>query len=633
LGSLVGLALLAGTTFLSYRAGNVVMDGGSHRVRQMASALGMKAAHLKLVLTAMQSIVDRQQGKVSDENLAAMQEASSVLLKHSEDLSRGLEGRDDGASAAELSKRVESLIRSITKDLPELIETTSKRSAAIEQEFNTIHKSLVAARGRVESSLDTFEAALQLRVFAADQEEAGKLKGASDSMPYIRKAVSNMVIAALESILEKNTGEVSAERIHDISRDAGYLEKNVPKLAEFAQTDDEKTMAQNVLRDTTALRTAINNDLIPLIKNGASEASGIRDTFRKFQTELARNASEVGAMLDRAAGASMSEAEKSMTAMKETGRSTFSRSMIVFLVSLLIVIPLTLLVATKITGAIRSVSSCMDESAAKVSDASGQLADAGRQLAEGASEQAAALEETSSSLEEIASMTKQNADNATQAANLVSEAERVVSETNVSMGRLIDSMGEISKASEETSKIIRTIDEIAFQTNLLALNAAVEAARAGEVGAGFAVVAEEVRNLAMRAADAARSTGSLIEGTVAKVRAGSSLVEQTGRAFEKVASTVNKSGDLIGEIAAASREQAEGIEQVSRAVSNMDVVVQRNCANAEETASASGQMSDQAEQMKEYVSGLLDLLGGDAKAKEKFRPQSSPPPPRLQKSS
>ncbi len=250
-------------------------------------------------------------------------------------------------------------------------------------------------------------------------------------------------------------------------------------------------------------------------------------------------------------------------------------------------------------------------SSEQIASASAQVASASQALAEGTSEQAAAVEETSSSLEEMSSMTKTNADNAAAANALMTEAKEIVAQAEASMEKLTRSMADVSKASEETSKIVKTIDEIAFQTNLLALNAAVEAARAGEAGAGFAVVAEEVRNLALRAAQAAKETSLLIEGTVGKVKDGTGLLEVTNKQFLEVAKSALKVAELVGEISAASREQALGIEQVSKAVTEMERVVQRNAASAEESASAAQEMSSQAAVLKkEVVENLMVVIGG-----------------------
>ena len=89
-------------------------------------------------------------------------------------------------------------------------------------------------------------------------------------------------------------------------------------------------------------------------------------------------------------------------------------------------------------------------------------------------------------------------------------------------------MRAINEGSRKIADIIGVIDGIAFQTNILALNAAVEAARAGEQGRGFAVVAGEVRSLAQRSAEAAREIKTLISGSVARVDAGTELVDRAG---------------------------------------------------------------------------------------------------------
>jgi methyl-accepting chemotaxis protein len=262
------------------------------------------------------------------------------------------------------------------------------------------------------------------------------------------------------------------------------------------------------------------------------------------------------------------------------------------------------------TAVLRRVTSALDDGAAQVAAAANQVSASSQVLAEGSSEQAASLEETSASLEEMSSMTKKNADHAQEAKTLANETRGAADGGTHDMREMTGAMNAIKVASDNIAKIIKTIDEIAFQTNILALNAAVEAARAGEAGMGFAVVAEEVRNLAQRSAQAAKDTAAKIEDCIAKSSHGVAISSKVSQRLEDIAGRTRDVDHLIAEIATASNEQKVGIEQVNVTVSQMDKVTQRNAAGAEEGASAAEELSTQAKALQEAIAELSQLVGG-----------------------
>jgi methyl-accepting chemotaxis protein len=240
--------------------------------------------------------------------------------------------------------------------------------------------------------------------------------------------------------------------------------------------------------------------------------------------------------------------------------------------------------------------------AASIAGASHEIAGGNAALSAHTATQSDAVHATVGSLRELSATVHRNAASADDGQRLVEAACFDAERGGRTVAAVIDTMASIKASSCKIVDIIGVINGIAFQTNILALNAAVEAARAGEQGRGFAVVATEVRTLAQRCTAAALEIKGLIGDSVAKVDAGSELVNTAGATMEQVVRSVREVASVIGSISAAGAGQSAEIGQVNLALAQIDDMTRQNAALAEQAHAESGRLHDESASLAHAVS-------------------------------
>lgn len=226
-------------------------------------------------------------------------------------------------------------------------------------------------------------------------------------------------------------------------------------------------------------------------------------------------------------------------------------------------------------------------SSRQIAQASQEVNSTAQSLSQSTCEMAASIEQTSAALEQLTGSVEHNLDNAR-----ATEAIALSAAESAQTGS--DAVNETIEAMKKIAAKISVIEDIAYQTNLLSLNASIEAARAGAHGAGFQVVASEVRKLATRSQTTATEINELTANNVA-------ISKHAGEMLAEMLPNIQKTACLVQEIATSSEEQAVGVKQINEAIAQMNTAIQQNAAASEQLAATAEELNDQSQDLMQEI--------------------------------
>ena len=471
-------------------------------------------------------------------------------------------------------------------------------------------------------------------------------------------AQSELILAAMDSIVDKDSGIIAPERMEIINGNVAALQKGIGRLGDIADTDEEKVEAKVLSENFDILANAIQKDLKNLIERAADSPEQFVKEFEKMDDTI----DEYGDGISTALTKFRDSVQEEMAEANEQARYVISRSMVVgwtvFGITLVVLLVLVYFIVRSIVQPIRNVVDMVEDIAQGEGDLTRRLnVDRNDELGElaawfnmfmeklqgvitklaenvsvlsaSATEMAAVSQQLASGSEEISSQTENVNRNTNDVRTNMDASAASTEELNTTVGTMASaveemtaSVGEIAsnasnsantaeeaariasaagqeisklqESAEEIGKVVQVIVDIAEQTKLLALNATIEAARAGEAGKGFAVVAGEVKELASQTAKSTDDIRSKVEA----------IQNNTGgavQAMRQIMDVIQKVNDMVQNIAASVEEQSATTNEISQNVTQASIAANEV---SEATNSSAGALSEVADNINDVTNSI-----------------------------
>jgi methyl-accepting chemotaxis protein len=538
--------------------------------KQVDQLTVLKTANLEMILAAMDTIVDKDEGQVQPERLAMIAETAKALSAGAPTVTSLAAAVGQPGLASDYAADVASVAKLIQGDLKALVETRGG-----DEKFDAIDDGIDGTGEKITVMLTELS---ELGGALANDSitHAQSLSSESVHVQFICGLIALAIVGGLQFIhggaIRRGVKGIrnSMQRIVDgdyetpvAGTDAGDEIGEMARAAEiFRLAGLEK---QHLEQQTAEDRSRSERESRERADKRQADAEAMSKSTQALAAAFTRlSEGDLNATLDQSFHADL-----------EPIRSDFNR----------------------LTEKLRVIMQEITGNASSIQANAQQMRSAADDLAKRTEQQAASLEETSAALEQITRTVRTATERAEGASQLVSNAKDFAESSSKVVTDAMAAMERIEGATGEIGKIINVVDEIAFQTNLLALNAGVEAARAGEAGKGFAVVAQEVRELAGRAAGAAKDIKALVSRSSAEVQTGVQLVKATGDALHRIGDDVLKINDDVGAIVTSAREQFVGLSEINSAIGQMDQTTQQNAAMVEETNASSHTLATDADNL------------------------------------